>query len=78
MKIPPVEAELIRGDWRMNRQTEAANTRYQRFCERAKETSQVILYEEISVVCSRNRTKCINTLCVQNVEYSTVNILVHK
>jgi hypothetical protein len=36
-------------------------------------TSQLMLYREIIAVCSEIRTKHINTLCGQNVEFVNVN-----
>jgi hypothetical protein len=38
----------------------------------APKTSQLMLYREISAVCSQIHTKHINTLCGQNVEFLNV------
>jgi len=37
-----------------------------------------MLYREIIAVCSQIHTKHINTLCGQNVEFVSVNLVVHK
>jgi hypothetical protein len=37
-----------------------------------------MLYREIITVCSEIRTKHINTLCGQNVEFVSVKLAVHK
>ena len=36
-----------------------------------------MLYREIIAVCSKNHTKHINTLCVQNVEFVNLKLVVH-
>jgi hypothetical protein len=38
---------------------------------------QLMLYSEIIVVCSEIRTKHINTLCGQKVEFETLNLVIH-
>jgi hypothetical protein len=40
-------------------------------------TSQLTLYREIIAVCSEIHTKHINTLCGQNVEFVSVELVVH-
>jgi len=37
-------------------------------------TSQLMLYREITALCSKIHTKHINTLCGQNVEFVNVNL----
>ena len=37
-----------------------------------------MLYREIIAVCSQIHTKHINTLCGQNVEFSTLNLVVSE
>ena len=39
--------------------------------------SQLLLYREIIAVCSQIHTKHINTLCGQNVEFVSVELVVH-
>ena len=41
----------------------------------APKTSQLMLYREITAVCSQIHTKHINTLCGQNVEFFNVHIV---
>ena len=36
-----------------------------------------MLYRELIAVCSESHTKCINTLCEQNVELLNVQLVVH-
>ena len=44
---------------------------------RVIKTSQLMLYREISAVCSQIHTKHINTLCGQNIELLNVKLAVH-
>ena len=78
MKIRPVGAEIPYGqtDGRADRH-DAIFFAFSNFANAPKNTSQLMLYREISAVCSEIHTKQINTLCGQNVELLNVKLAVH-
>ena len=70
MKIRRVGAEFFRGDRRTDRPPDIRNKANSRFFRKfANAPNRLMLYSEIVAVCSEIRTKRLNTLCGQNVEF---------